>query len=514
MPGYPWLAKAPANAADIQAKMKALRVVGVPYTDAEIAKAPRGTRRQDRAGRAGRVPAEHGPRDEEREVADGICSHSSAVRRPCWRSSPSSASSSGPTAAAAGRPSTRRRTHRSRFPTTSTTAPSAAKDERQSCGATLMSDFTSDFWNWYIIGITARCRSRSAPGCCCRWPRSRRPPAARRRPHPRPAARKSRSPATSGTATSPSSTTRCRGGGCGCSGSPSCSRWATWSSTPGSARFQGVLGWTSTGAYAKESAEMDAKVKPLYDKYLAMDLQQVAADPAGAGDGRAHLPQQLRAVPRLRRRRRPRASRTCATSDWLYGGAPETIVESVTNGRMGVMPALGAALGGEDNVKNVVAYVRSLSGLSHDGTKAQLGKAQFEHDLRGLPRRRRQGQPGPGRAEPHRQDLAVRQLRGDDRRGHQQGPQRQRRRQARRRCPRSRLSSARRRSSSRRPTSGACRGGSRPPRRKRPRRPGRRRRAVIRPRLARPGAPSARRSRCPRAFRKPIAVNAPEKTSP
>ena len=40
MPGYPWLAKAPANAADIQAKMKALRTVGVPYTDAEIAAAP------------------------------------------------------------------------------------------------------------------------------------------------------------------------------------------------------------------------------------------------------------------------------------------------------------------------------------------------------------------------------------------------------------------------------------------------------------------------------------------
>jgi cytochrome c oxidase cbb3-type subunit 2 len=40
MPGYPWLAKAPANAADIQAKMRALRAVGVPYTDAEIARAP------------------------------------------------------------------------------------------------------------------------------------------------------------------------------------------------------------------------------------------------------------------------------------------------------------------------------------------------------------------------------------------------------------------------------------------------------------------------------------------
>ncbi len=39
MPGYPWLARTAANAADIEAKMRALRRVGVPYTDAEIAQA-------------------------------------------------------------------------------------------------------------------------------------------------------------------------------------------------------------------------------------------------------------------------------------------------------------------------------------------------------------------------------------------------------------------------------------------------------------------------------------------
>ena len=38
MPAYPWLAKAAANAEDIEAKLKALRVLGVPYTDAEISK--------------------------------------------------------------------------------------------------------------------------------------------------------------------------------------------------------------------------------------------------------------------------------------------------------------------------------------------------------------------------------------------------------------------------------------------------------------------------------------------
>ncbi len=40
MPAYPWLEKTPADADSIQRHMKALRMVGVPYTDAEIATAP------------------------------------------------------------------------------------------------------------------------------------------------------------------------------------------------------------------------------------------------------------------------------------------------------------------------------------------------------------------------------------------------------------------------------------------------------------------------------------------
>jgi len=39
MPAYPWLAKSPADAADIETKMRALRLVGVPYTDEQIGKA-------------------------------------------------------------------------------------------------------------------------------------------------------------------------------------------------------------------------------------------------------------------------------------------------------------------------------------------------------------------------------------------------------------------------------------------------------------------------------------------
>ena len=39
MPAYPWLAAAPADASSIEAKMRALRMVGVPYTDEQIGKA-------------------------------------------------------------------------------------------------------------------------------------------------------------------------------------------------------------------------------------------------------------------------------------------------------------------------------------------------------------------------------------------------------------------------------------------------------------------------------------------
>lgn len=40
MPAYPWLDKALVDPADVAPRMKALRTVGVPYTDAEIASAP------------------------------------------------------------------------------------------------------------------------------------------------------------------------------------------------------------------------------------------------------------------------------------------------------------------------------------------------------------------------------------------------------------------------------------------------------------------------------------------
>ncbi|MDE0096173.1 MAG: cytochrome-c oxidase, cbb3-type subunit II [Gammaproteobacteria bacterium] len=40
MPGYPWLEETPLDASTIQARMRALRMLGHPYSDEEIAAAP------------------------------------------------------------------------------------------------------------------------------------------------------------------------------------------------------------------------------------------------------------------------------------------------------------------------------------------------------------------------------------------------------------------------------------------------------------------------------------------
>jgi cytochrome c oxidase cbb3-type subunit 3 len=66
-----------------------------------------------------------------------------------------------------------------------------------------------------------------------------------------------------------------------------------------------------------------------------------------------------------------------ADRDWLHGGTPDKIIETVTKGRVGMMPPMAAAVGTPDDVKNVANYVLSLSGAPHDSLRAQLGKPKF-----------------------------------------------------------------------------------------------------------------------------------------
>ncbi|MDO6685903.1 MULTISPECIES: cytochrome-c oxidase, cbb3-type subunit III [unclassified Agarivorans] len=62
--------------------------------------------------------------------------------------------------------------------------------------------------------------------------------------------------------------------------------------------------------------------------------------------------------------------------DWLYGGSGEAIKASLMHGRQGQMPAWEAVLG-DDGIKEVTAYVLSLSGRKVNDIDAAAGKNQF-----------------------------------------------------------------------------------------------------------------------------------------
>ena len=143
---------------------------------------------------------------------------------------------------------------------------------------------------------------------------------------------------------------------------------------PGLGNNKGVLGWTSVGQHKAEVEKMDATVKPLFDKYLAMDLKAVAADKQANDMGkRLFLTYCVQCHGADARGAKGFPNLTDA--DWLYGGEPEQIKESIANGRQGMMPPHAHL--GADTIKDLANFVRSLSGLPNDSVRASKGKEAF-----------------------------------------------------------------------------------------------------------------------------------------
>ncbi|MFN2426456.1 MAG: cbb3-type cytochrome c oxidase N-terminal domain-containing protein, partial [Candidatus Binatia bacterium] len=145
---------------------------------------------------------------------------------------------------------------------------------------------------------------------------------------------------------------------------------------PGLGTFAGVLGWTSTGQHAEEMRDAEAKYGPIYAAYAATPIPELAGDPRAVGIGQRLFANNCAACHGADARGGI-GFPNLADEDWLFGGEPETIKASILGGRMGFMPPFAPALGGDEGVKEVVAYVMSLSGQQADAALAEAGKARF-----------------------------------------------------------------------------------------------------------------------------------------
>ncbi|MBK8324953.1 MAG: cytochrome-c oxidase, cbb3-type subunit III [Betaproteobacteria bacterium] len=145
---------------------------------------------------------------------------------------------------------------------------------------------------------------------------------------------------------------------------------------PGLGTFKGMLGWSSTGQYKAEQASADTQYGPVFAKYGAMEIPAIAKDPQGRAMGE-RLFLTYCSQCHGSDARGAKGYPNLADGDWLYGGDPAVILASIMEWRNGVMPPMGAAVGGPDGVKELANYVLSLSGSTHDAKLAEAGKAKF-----------------------------------------------------------------------------------------------------------------------------------------
>jgi cytochrome c oxidase cbb3-type subunit 3 len=145
---------------------------------------------------------------------------------------------------------------------------------------------------------------------------------------------------------------------------------------PGLGNFAGLGGWTQKGQYEAEMAAAEQRFGNVYAAFAARPAGDLVHDAAAVRLGRNLF---------LNR------CATCHGSDgggakgfpnltdaaWLWGGSPEAIAQTISGGRTGVMPALGAALG-PAGVDEVIAYLRSIgpaAAAAGDGDRAALAAA-------------------------------------------------------------------------------------------------------------------------------------------
>ncbi len=144
---------------------------------------------------------------------------------------------------------------------------------------------------------------------------------------------------------------------------------------PGLGNVQGTAGWTSLGQWQAEVDRHDERFAPIYARLAAMSPEELASD---------------RVAQQVGRRLFLNHCSTChgvtaqggfgfpnlTDGEWIWDSGFDKVKHAVLNGRNGIMPPWGAALG-DQGVADVTQYTLSLAGREHDAEAAQRGQAQY-----------------------------------------------------------------------------------------------------------------------------------------
>ena len=147
---------------------------------------------------------------------------------------------------------------------------------------------------------------------------------------------------------------------------------------PGLGGYEGLNRWSQYGQHQAETDDMRSSLAPLYAQFSAQPVAQLSKDVRALAIGQRHFMNHCaqchgsdarggKGYPNL----------TQGNSAWLGHLSAEHIVQTISQGRQGVMPPMGAAVGSETAISDLAQYVLSLSNSPHDEVKAFGGKKYF-----------------------------------------------------------------------------------------------------------------------------------------
>jgi cytochrome c oxidase cbb3-type subunit 3 len=173
---------------------------------------------------------------------------------------------------------------------------------------------------------------------------------------------------------------------------------------PGLGNFQGLLGWKSSNQdvrslqesknavlisqqeakqsffgvgveYDREILKAEERFAPIFNKYAEQPITALAKNEEALKIGQRLFMQNCSQCHGSDAKGQP-GFPNLTDKDWLYGGTPEKITETLHNGRAGVMPGWLASFG-EKGIEEIVAYTLSLSGRKVNQTLKEAGKQRF-----------------------------------------------------------------------------------------------------------------------------------------
>ena len=138
----------------------------------------------------------------------------------------------------------------------------------------------------------------------------------------------------------------------------------------------GVLGWSQEGQYEAQMKTATEAQEAIFARYREMDNETLIANAEANATGQRLFANSC-AMCHGSDARGARSFPNLVDNDWLYGGSFDTIMQTLENGRAGIMPVMVAGLD-DKAIGELVVYVQSMSGQKADEIMAANGKKNFD----------------------------------------------------------------------------------------------------------------------------------------